>query len=323
MDNQDTIDILKATIGTDVTAGLASPQDAAEFIDLTVDQTAVLGEIRVESNIVKAFNLDSLTLGDPAIVAGVEGTDPDAGDVIAAGRGRNTLTPTEVLAAFDVTYSWLRKNILNRIQGISREEAQSRALQALNNLFAKRFGKDVVMVAFMGDTALANDTRMNKALRVLDGIVKQCENDATVHDYVIPANPSYNTVVFPAMLTALPKDYRDERDSLGIFCSVDVLDAYALELGQRATALGDWAITRGSKDARRLTFHGIEIIPVFGMATGRVLLTPKENLAVGFGHDMMAESERKPRSRKVEVTITAEFDAGYAIGDAIVLGAAA
>lgn len=322
MDNQDTLEILKATIGTDVAAGLASAQDAAEFIDLTTDQTYVLNTLRVETGIVKDFNLDSLTLSDPVIVAGQEGTDPDAADVVAAGRSRATLTPKEVLAAFDVTYSWIKKNILNRIAGISREAAQIRALQALNNLFAKRFGKDVVMLAFMGNTALPADTRKNKALRVLDGFVKKAENDATVHDYVIPANPNYNSVVFPAMLTQLPKDYRDERESLAFFCSVDVLDAYAFEIGSRATAVGDRVLTRDGS-LRTLHFHGVEIIPVFGMATERILLTVKENLAVGFGQQMMTESDRKPRARKVEVTITAEVDAQYAVGDAIVLGAAA
>lgn len=323
MDNPNVIEILKATIGTDVAAGLASAQDAAEFIDLTVDQTAILNELRVERDIVKEMNLDSLTLGEPVIIAGTEGTAPADGDVVAAGRSRAVLRPTEILAAFDVTYSWLYKNILQTVQGLSREQAASRAMQALNNLFAKRFGKDVVMLAFEGDTALANDTRKNKALRVLDGLVKQAKNDAAVHDYVIPANPSYSTVVFPSMLTQLPKDYRDERDVLAFFCSVDVLDAYALEVGERATALGDWALTRGSKSARALTFHGIEIHPVFGMKTGHIMLTPKENLAIGFGRKMMAESEKKPRARKVEVTITAEVDAKFAVGDAIVLGASA
>ena len=53
---------------------------------------------------------------------------------------------------------------------------------------------------------------------------------------------------------------------------------------------------------------------------GKIMLSPKENLAVGFCQEMTQESERKPRARKVEVTITAEMDAKYAVGDAIVLG---
>ena len=97
----------------------------------------------------------------------------------------------------------------------------------------------VVLVAFNGDTSLPADSRTNKALRVLDGFVKQAQADADVHDFTIPGAPSYNSQVFPAMLQALPKDYRDERDELGFFVSANVYDSYAMEIGSRATALGD------------------------------------------------------------------------------------
>ena len=109
MTEQEILDFIKkAQIDTTVAAGIVSPQDAAEFIDLTREQTAILDVIRVESDIRKSLNLDTLTLGEPVVVAGQEGTEPDAADVVAAGRSRATLTPSEILAAFDVTYSWLR-----------------------------------------------------------------------------------------------------------------------------------------------------------------------------------------------------------------------
>ena len=200
MDLKEMVAIVKAQIDTSITAGTVSAQDASEFIDLSREQTQILDVIRVETGIRKSLNLDTLTLGEPVIIAGVEGEEPDAADVVAAGRSRATLKPLEVLAAFDVTYSWLRKAITHAARGISEEEGRRRAMQALNNLFAKRFGKDVVMIAFNGDTALDTSTRTNKALRVLDGYIKQMQADATVQDYTIPVSPSYNSQVFPAML---------------------------------------------------------------------------------------------------------------------------
>ena len=318
MTNEELFEIIKAQIDTSVAAGIVSPQDAAEFIDLTREQTAILQEIRVETDIRKSLNLDTLTLGEPVVVAGVEGTEPDSADVVAAGRSRATLTPLEILVAFDVTYSWLRKAITHAARSITEEEGRRRAIQALNDLFAKRFGKDIVMIAFNGDTALPADTRTNKALRVLDGFVKQAQADAGVHDYTIPVGPSYNSQVFPAMLQLLPKDYRDDRDELGFFVSANVYDVYAMEIGSRATALGDMLLAGPWQ--RNLSYLGITLYPVFGLGDGKILLTPKENLAVGFGQEMTQESERKPRARKVEVTITAEMDAKYALGDALVLG---
>ena len=318
MTTEQLFEILKAQIDTATVPGLVSSQDVEEFIDLTREQTAILQEIRVESDIRKSLNLDTLTLGEPVVIAGVEGTEPAAGDVVAAGHSRATLTPLEILAAFDVTYSWLRKAITHAARGISGQEGWNRALQALNNLFAKRFGKDVVLIAFNGDTALPNDTRTNKALRVLDGFVKRAQGDADVHDFTIPGAPSYNSQVFPSMLQLLPKDYRDDRDELGYFVSANVYDSYAMEIGSRATALGDMLLAGPWQ--RNLSYLGITLLPVYGLGDGKIILTPKENLAVGFGQDMTNESERKPRARKVEVTITAEMDAKYALGDAMVLG---
>ncbi len=312
------VKLIKAQIDTSVVAGTVSATDAAEFIDLSRDQTAILDVIRVETDIRKSLNLDTLTLGEPVVVAGVEGVAPDDADVVAAGRSRATLVPIQVLAAFDVTYSWLRKAITHAARGITEAEGRNRAMQALNNLFAKRFGKDVVMIAFNGDTSLDTSTRTNKALRVLDGFIKQMQADATVQDYTIPGSPSYNSQVFPAMLTAMPKDYKDDRDDLGFFVSANVYDAYAMEIGGRATALGDMLLAGPWQ--RNLSYLGIKLYPVFGLSDGKIILTPSENLAVGFGQDMTQESERKPRARKVEVTITAEMDAKYAVGDAVVLG---
>ena len=271
MTNEQLVDLLKATISTS-TGGIAEPQDAEAFIDLSRDQTAILQEIRVETGIKKAMNIDSLLLAEPVMVAGTEGTEPASGDVVAPSIPRKVLTPVEGVSAYDVTFDMIRKNIVGRDLN-----------EALNTLFSKRFGKDVVLAAFMGDTTIVGSTRTDKAKKVIDGFVKQAEDDATVHDYTIPASPAYQTAVFPSMLQALPKDYRDERDELGFFVSADVYDAYAAEIGGRATALGDMLLAGPWKS--NLSYMGITLLPVFGLDTGRILLTPRENLVVGFGNE--------------------------------------
>ncbi len=119
MTTEQLFEILKAQIDTTTVPGLVSSQDVEEFIDLTRDQQQVLQQIRVESGIRKSLNLDTLTLGEPVVIAGVEGTEPAPGDVVAAGHSRATLLPLEILAAFDVTYSWLRKAITHAARGIS------------------------------------------------------------------------------------------------------------------------------------------------------------------------------------------------------------
>lgn len=309
MTNEQLVRLLKAQIDTSTAAGLASPQDAEEFIDLSVDQTPVLRELRVQTGIRTSFNLDSLMLGEPTMVAAAEGTAPDAADVIAATRNRKVLTPVSSLAAYDVTFDWLRQNIAG----------PDRANQQLNELFAKRMGKDVVHLAFMGDDSLDTSSRTNKLLRILDGFVAQMEGDADVHDYVIPANPSYVSQVFPGMVSELPKDYRDQRDMLRFYVSADVLDAYADEIGARATAAGDTVLLGAWRES--LMFKGIKLVPVYGLDDGRIVLTLKDNLVIGFGQEMEVGKDVDNRKRLLQVTLTVGVDAKYVEGDAVVLGA--
>lgn len=310
MSNEQLVDVLKATIDTTAPGGIASPQDAEAFVDLTRDQTAVLSELRIETGIKTSLNLDTLHLAEPVTVAAVEATAPAEADVTTPARGRRQLVPKGVVAAFDVSFDFLRRNIRGEMVN-----------EDLNALFAKRFGKDLVMLTMGGDTALGTGTRTNKLLRVTDGIIKRAAADAGVYKYTIPANPSYSTQVFPGMIALLPKDYRDDRSALRFFCSVDVYDAYANEIGSRPTTAGD-AILVGSWQ-NGLTFNGIKVVPVFGMATNRVVLTLGENLAVGFGSEMTVGKDVNNRARMLQVTITADVDVNYVFGDAMVLGATA
>jgi hypothetical protein len=310
LSNEQLVDVLKAAITTSSTEGIAAAQDADSFIDLSREQTAILQELRVETGIKTSFNLDSLALAEPVMVGATEAAAPAAADVVEPDRKRAVLQPVEVISAYDVSFSFLRKNI-------EGEDVND----TLNRIFAKRFGKDVVLAAFMGDTSIVGTTRTDKAKKVIDGYVTQAEADANVQDYVIPASPSYNTQVFPGMLSALPKDYRDEREMLGFFVSADVYDAYAQEIGNRATALGDMLLAGPWE--RNLSYMGIKLYPVFGLDTGRILLTPRENLALGFGREMYVGRDIDNRQRVLKVTITADIDAKYAVSDAVVLGATA
>lgn len=307
--NEELLAILKAHIDTSVPAGIAGAQDAEEFIDLAVDQTAVLRSIRVETGIRSAFNLDNMALGEPVTVKATESTAPDPADVVAVTRTRKVLQPQEIIAAFDVSFSFLRKNI-----------ERSRVNERLNRIFAKRFGKDIVLMAFMGDTSNIGSTRTDKALKAIDGFVTQALTDPEAHAYTIPASPEYNTTVFPAMLELLPKDYRDQRDELGFFVSAAVYDAYAREIGSRATALGDMLLAGPWKE--NLSYMGVKLYPVYGLDDGHILLTLRENLVVGFGQELTVGRDVLNRERLLKVTLTAEVDAKYVVGDAVVIGTA-
>ncbi|HET6567937.1 MAG TPA: hypothetical protein VFG50_08225, partial [Rhodothermales bacterium] len=96
--------------------------------------------------------------------------------------------------------------------------------------------------------------------------------------------------------------------------------AYAREIGNRATALGDMLLAGPWKE--NLSYMGVKLYPVYGLDDGRILLTLRENLVVGFGQELTVGRDVLNRERLLKVTLTAEIDAKYVTGDALVLGAA-
>lgn len=310
LSNEELLETLKKATLLTTTGGLASAQDAEEFIDLSVDQTPVLGAMRVETSIRSSLNIDSLEIGEPSMMTDTEATEPAAGDIISPAVPRKTLTPKPVRADYDVSLKWLRRNIVG-------EQANAQ----LNTLFAKRWGKDSVQLAFNGDTSTSPVTsRTDKLLVVLDGFIVAALADATVNDYTIPATPTYSGKggVFNSMLGLLPKDYRDERELLNFFCSQTVLDDYLDELGERNTALGDTVLLRGEKTP----YKGIVIHGTYKMPDDKIILTPGRNLSVGYGEEMNVHTFINGRKGVWEVTIRGDIDVKHISGDALVLGSA-
>jgi hypothetical protein len=314
--NKELLQITKDLIDTNV-GGMVEPADAEEFIDLAVDQTDVLAIISVMTSIRKKQNVDTISIGEPVIRKRTEGQDTADEDISDVNSDRKTLDPVEFSAYFDVTFQWLRRNIM----GDLNRENWDRALQKLNDLFAKRIGKDAVLVLFSGDTSNSGTTAKDKALKLFDGFVTLAEADSTVHDYTIPADPTWagSGAVFSEMIKLLPKDYRDERDQLAFFVSNNVLDDYEDEIADRETAAAD-AVMFGSSEVN--TYKRIKIIPVYGFPDDTVILTLTANLYAGWGVQMETFNEVKPRKKGgcIEVTINSELDAAYAVGDALVLG---
>lgn len=131
----------KAEIDT-AAGGLVNPDQVDEFISMTVKQNALLQNTRVERNIQKALDIHAIDIGEPVLVAGVEGSAPDDGDIHAPDFPKLRLTPVEAKAAFDITYSWLRQNIEAQAgDGVTNIENTANA--TLNAEYAKRVGKDL------------------------------------------------------------------------------------------------------------------------------------------------------------------------------------
>lgn len=306
--NEELIQLIEKSIIGTTTGGQLSPQQATDFVNLVIDQTPILNEMRVETGIKKSLTVDGLEFGDPVVYAGMEGTAPNANDVAAVDMPRLTLTPKEIHAAIDVSFSFLRKNV-----------QEQNAEESINRAIAKRVGMDLVNLIFNGDTALDTTTKQNRALRIFDGILKKATADADVNDIVVAVAPvwSGDGSEFSKALRAIPKQYRDDRSMLRHFVSVDTIDDYEDEISERQTAAADNILF----GANAVTMHKrVKIVPAFGFPNATLLTSVMSNLVLGFGLNMEMYRENKYREQKLELTMVTELDAGYIFGEAIALG---
>ena len=274
------------------------------------NQTDVLQHVRVERDIIKSRTIDGLEFGDPVMQeAPDEGSEPSDNAKSTPTIPRLTLTPAKSMIAVDISFDWLRKNVAGESSG----EA------AINAALAKAIGRDIVRLLFNGDTSLDDSTKLNRLLKLRDGLLKQFRADTDVHDLIVAADPVYTgpNSEFSKGLTAIPDEYRDDRSLLRHFVPMSTLDEYEDEIGARQTNAGDQAMlgeTAYSKHRR------VKIIPVFGMPSATQVTSNYSNIVVGFGRDMKMWREIKPRKQQVEITIVTDIDFGYIFGDVVALG---
>lgn len=290
------------------TGGQLSADQAEEFVNLVIDQTPILQNFRVENGIARALTIDGMEFGEPVIVTAVEATDPLAADVVVPSIPRLTLTPKPVLAAIDISYDFLRQNI-----------RRANAEADLERAIAKRIGMDIVNLVFNGDTAIAGTTQQDKALKILDGILKKLSADANINDAVLDVeDPKWGGKGgnFSAALSAMPKEYRDNRDALCHIVSVSNMDAYEDEIAERQTVAAD-NVLFGSNAVTR--HKRVDIVAPYGFPEEAMITTVKRNLVIGFGRDMEVHKQHQARARKIEVTILLDIDCGYLFAPAVVL----
>lgn len=306
MTNEEIIQLVNKSLLQTTTGGIVPAQAAREFVQMMIDETPTFQHMRVEDDIRDRFTIDGIEFGDYIISEGQEGQSPGEDDIHTPDIPRLTLVPKEVVAAVDISFDWMRKNI--------REE---NAEEDINRILSLAMGRDIVSLIFNGDSSLDTSTRRNRALRVFDGILKQSDEDADTHDVVIPSDPTW-TDEFGNLLKALPKQYRDQRSMLRHFVNVDTLDDYENEIGARETAAAD-AVLFGESEVR--SHRRVRIIPVYDMPDKTTVTAPTGNIAVGFGREMELYREMDTRARKLKLTLVTDVDAGYVFSDALVHGA--
>lgn len=280
---------------TTSTGGQLSEEQRTEFVETVIEQSEILQEIDVIDGIESSeYQMDTIGLSSRVMRAGVEGTAPDVTDATIV---RRTLNPAEVILAFDITKRFLMRNI-----------ARGTADQAINSIFAKQYKNDLVDLIFNGDKDSGN-----AFIQIIDGYIDRAKADGSAHTDDFSANDNLKDV-FAAMVDVLPNKWMNE-DELMIIASPAMQKKYQRQLGEKNTQLGDLMTV----NKPQIFFEGIEVVKVASFPDTELLLTPRKNLAVGIGQEMVVEMFYNSRKRQREYTVTGYVDANYKISDAVVL----
>ncbi|HZW38306.1 MAG TPA: hypothetical protein VFF33_03310 [Ignavibacteriaceae bacterium] len=292
----------KSGITTSNTGGLLNAEQADKFIQTTVNQSALLKDFRIENNIGTQRELETIGTGNRLLHAPAEDTVPADNLIRGVTTAKRTLIPVEVMLPYNISLKYLEENI-----------EKSDAENTINNLFAKQFSNDLLDLSLNG-SVLTNVVHPDyNFLKITDSYFAHLDADPNRLYFEREGSADWKGVVFPQLVKMMPSKHKADVSNLVLLTSFDVEEEYRMQLSDRVTALGDAYLTEG----RRAQYKGITVQPVPFMEYGRVMLTSKKNLALGFGRDITVYKMLNPRARRVEYTITAKIDFNYVLTDLI------
>jgi len=277
-------------------AGKLNAEQAEKFIQLVVDNTVMKDLVETIPMRSPTRDLDTLDFATRQMTKPTEGTATT--DLISATFAKRTLTAVEFVYPADVTYSFLEDNI-------ERDDFESTVME----MCAKALALDLEDLNTNGD-----EDSGTTFLAQNDGWILIAKENGHVYDIAAP-DERLDTI-FPGMLADMPDKWKANRSNMYIALSSSDYEAYEAEIAERNTALGDMAITTG----KRIPFKGIELVSPPAWPSGTYMMSLKKNLCRGIHRDILTETERAPRKRAVEITISGRQDAEIKVVDAVVIG---
>ena len=293
-----------ALLLSDFNAASLSNEDADRFIDLVVDETVLLKNIRIHRTSNPSGDISKLNISGPVTRLASENTAATA-----------TRKPTNTV----VSYATVKTVSCIDISGEVQEDtvAGSGAKASIMNAMNKRIGTDMEHLSLEGDTSIAaGGTDDSELLRSNDGfaVLTNASSNATRVD-VNGLKASY--VLLSQMLRSMPTAYKMDPSKLVFLMHPDCFQDLLDENAARATAYGDKVRTSGDTG---MAHQGVRILAIpqipidltisgttWNMGTFILLLDPM-NLIYVIQRALTVEWERVPRSDTDQGTVHMRTD---------------
>lgn len=292
-------------------------QQANMFIDLLVDESVLLKNIRVERvdhNKGEVNKLDLATI----VTQGAHTT----------GKA-STHTPTESVMTYDcVKY----RSAFDLKTDFTEDNLEGSAIRdKLLNMFSKRMAIDTEMASIEGDDDLPvgdNETAENNLLGVNDGFSKILRAEVAAGRKIDANGKAPTKQLYYDMRRAVPARYRVARPEYRWIVPSGPADKWGLDWSDRETQGGDRALTSELTDMPGPWGNRMLEVPLMpedltygtaGTAGSEIWYTPLANLVFFIQRDITIEWERKPRQDMWEATIHYRCDFEVENPDLVVL----
>ena len=276
-------------------------QEATEFIDLVVDESALLSAVRRHDMSAPTVKIDKIGLNGKVFRKGVEAVDPGETANISAPT-QIVLSSSEVIAVARVSDDTLEDNI----------EGDA-FVQHLLRMVAAAGSNELEEMAMYGDTGVADP---NGILDLTDGWNKKARAaGANIVDATLDADrfwPGANGVKASKLIKALPTKFRTNRQNLRFIQHPDIYLDMNDVLGGQGSGEAFAAIT-GIKDVPTKGIQNLQM-PLMrtdeGAGTDETMiwLTDLRNLILGVQRRITIEPDRQPRLRATDWVITMRLD---------------
>lgn len=294
---------------SDISEGLLPDEKADRFIDLLVDESALLSQVTVYRTNYRAGTFSSIDLAQPVTQSASEGASAEEETGLPTVTAAN-YTCNKIRSAFYLTWEDLTWNL-------ERGNFEDTVVRMWN----RRMRMDLEMLGLHGDAdKYANpDTAYEKLVDIDDGWIELALNDANTHivdftDATSGEPTTVDTATWVKMYTALPERYKT--GNLRWIAAPRIITDYRYYLASRNTDLGD-AMLAGNPT---ITPHGIPFLEVplmpANLGTGGnetvILLTDPKNLVFVIHRELRLRTVEKPLEDKV-------WFAGFGYVDYVIL----
>jgi len=298
-------DISKSAIDeTSLPNTVLTRQAADRFIDMVVDTTTLMKEVRVERVNKAKGQINKL----------------DLAEIVTEGAQTTSRVTTHVPSEKQITYDTEKyRSAFDLKSDFLEDNPEGTAVRdRLLAMFTKRIGNDIEIAAIQGDDDLTvgdDQSQENNLLGVNDGFSKILRENVPNAQQIDANGKAASADLYFVMKSAIPAKYRILKPNYAFITPSGPSDEWAYEWAQRGTTTADQVLATGLRPGP----WGIPMLECYYMPEDltfgsagtdgcEIWLTPLKNLVYFVQRDITIEFDRQPRNDAWEVTIHFRVD---------------